>query len=93
MRLRSAREAIRSRRRPPARFVEETLDQPELPLTIGIGLDAGEAVPVQGGYRGAALNLAARLCGQARAGEILATREVTISHVASRASDTRIGAR
>ena len=59
------------------RFVEETLEQPELPLTVGIGLDAGEAVAVQGGYRGGALNLAARLCGQARAGEILASREVT----------------
>ena len=58
------------------RFVEETLDDPELPLTVGIGLDAGEAVEVEGGYRGGALNLAARLCGQAKAGEILASREV-----------------
>ena len=61
--------------------------QPELPLTVGIGLDAGEAVPVEGGYRGAALNLAARLCGQARAGEILATREVT--HLARRIEGAR----
>ena len=36
---------------------------------MGIGLDAGEAVPVGGGYRGAALNLAARLCAAAAAGE------------------------
>ena len=78
----STREAIRSAVDLQQRFVEETLEQPELPLTVGIGLDAGEAVPVQGGYRGAALNLAARLCGQARAGEILATREVT--HLARR---------
>ncbi len=35
---------------------------PSLPLRVGIGLDAGEAVPFEGGYRGAALNLAARLC-------------------------------
>lgn len=47
-------------------------DHPSLPLPIGIGLDAGEAVPVEGGYRGAALNLAARLCSQARPGEVLA---------------------
>jgi peptide/nickel transport system substrate-binding protein len=78
----STREAIRAAVDLQQRFVEETLEQPELPLTVGIGLDAGEAVPVQGGYRGAALNLAARLCGQARAGEILATREVT--HLARR---------
>ena len=31
---------------------------PSLPLEVGIGLDAGEAVPVGDGYRGAALNLA-----------------------------------
>jgi YVTN family beta-propeller protein len=73
----STREAIRAAIDLQQRFVQETLEQPELPLTVGIGLDAGEAVPVQGGYRGGALNLAARLCGQASAGEILASREVT----------------
>jgi class 3 adenylate cyclase len=83
----STREAIRAAVDLQQRFVQETLDQPELPLTVGIGLDAGEAVPVQGGYRGAALNLAARLCGQARAGEILATREVT--HLARRIEGAR----
>src|SRR5205807_717363 len=40
-------------------------------------LDAGEAVPVDGGYRGAALNLASRLCSLAGPGEILATETVT----------------
>ncbi|HET9722847.1 MAG TPA: ABC transporter substrate-binding protein, partial [Actinomycetota bacterium] len=83
----SAREAIRSAVDLQVRFVEETLDQPELPLTVGIGLDAGEAVAVQGGYRGGALNLAARLCGQARAGEVLASREVT--HLARRLDGIR----
>ena len=83
----SAREAIRAAVDLQQRFVEETLDQPELPLTVGIGLDAGEAVAVQGGYRGGALNLAARLCGQARAGEILASREVT--HLARRIDGVR----
>jgi class 3 adenylate cyclase len=47
-----------------------------LPLGVGIGLDAGEAVPTEGGYRGSALNLAARLCGQADGGEILATERL-----------------
>ena len=83
----SAREAIRTAVGLQQRFVEETIVQPELPLTVGIGLDAGEAVEVQGGYRGGALNLAARLCGQARAGEILASREVT--HLARRIDRVR----
>ena len=83
----STREAIRAALDLQQRFVEETLEQPELPLTVGIGLDAGEAVSVQGGYRGGALNLAARLCGQARAGEILASREVT--HLARRLDSVR----
>jgi YVTN family beta-propeller protein len=83
----SARDAIRAAVDLQQRFVEETIDQPELPLTVGIGLDAGEAVPVHGGYRGGALNLAARLCGQARAGEILASQEVT--HLARRVDGVR----
>jgi len=45
-------------------------------IPVGIGIDVGEAVAVDDGYRGAALNLAARLCGAAAAGEVLATREV-----------------
>jgi peptide/nickel transport system substrate-binding protein len=78
----SARQAMRAAVDLQDRFVEATVDEPSLPLTVGIGLDAGEAVPVEGGYRGGALNLAARLCGQAKAGEILASREV--SHLARR---------
>lgn len=51
-------------------------DDPSLPLLVGIGLDAGEAVPVEGGYRGGALNLAARLCSLAGAGELFASETV-----------------
>jgi YVTN family beta-propeller protein len=83
----SPRQAIRAAVELQERFVEETLIDPELPLTVGIGLDAGEAVAVEGGYRGGALNLAARLCGQARAGEILASREV--AHLARRTDGVR----
>jgi basic membrane lipoprotein Med (substrate-binding protein (PBP1-ABC) superfamily)/class 3 adenylate cyclase len=46
------------------------------PLGVGIGLDAGEPMPVEGGYRGGALNLASRLCSNAAAGEILASETV-----------------
>jgi len=72
----SARQAIRGAVDLQDRLLEETVSNPDLPLPVGIGLDAGEAVAVEGGYRGGALNLAARLCGQAKAGEILASREV-----------------
>lgn len=58
-------------------FTDETRLEPGLPLTVGIGLDAGEVVPVEGGYRGGALNLAARLCSLAKAGEALASESLT----------------
>jgi class 3 adenylate cyclase/WD40 repeat protein len=73
----SARGAIRTAVELQKRFVEQTVSDPSLPLPVGIGLDAGEAVPVDGGYRGGALNLAARLCSLAAPGEVLASREVT----------------
>jgi ABC-type oligopeptide transport system substrate-binding subunit/class 3 adenylate cyclase len=67
----SARQALRSAVELQARVVDA-----ELPLGIGVGLDAGEAVPVADGYRGGALNLAARLCSLAGPGEVLATETV-----------------
>jgi DNA-binding NarL/FixJ family response regulator/class 3 adenylate cyclase len=72
----SARAAIRAAVEVQERLVEATSSDESLPLPTGIGLDAGEAVPVEGGYRGGALNLAARLCAIAGAGEILASHEV-----------------
>ncbi len=73
----SARQAIRASIELQRRFVDETIADPTLPLAVGIGLDAGEAVPVDGGFRGGALNLAARLCGIAGPAEILASPAVT----------------
>jgi peptide/nickel transport system substrate-binding protein len=78
----SPRQALRAAVELQTRFVEETLADPALPLGVGIGLDAGEAVSVEGGYRGGALNLAARLCGLAGPGEVLASQEV--AHLARR---------
>jgi class 3 adenylate cyclase/streptogramin lyase len=72
----SPRQAIRAAVELQMAFVGETEADPSLPLLVGIGLDAGEAVPVEGGWRGGALNLAARLCGQAGPGEVLASQEV-----------------
>ncbi|MBA3737182.1 MAG: hypothetical protein H0W97_01290 [Actinobacteria bacterium] len=83
----SPRSAIRGAVALQRRFVEETIADPSLPLTVGIGLDAGEAVAVEGGYRGGALNVAARLCSLARAGEVLASREIV--HLALRVEGVR----
>src|SRR5579872_1452541 len=72
----SPRQALRAaaelQRNLGAAMVEDT----SLHLKAGIGLDAGEAVPVDGGFRGAALNLAARLCSLAGSGEVLASEGV-----------------
>ena len=57
-------------------FADEIALHPDVPLRVGIGVDAGAAVPVERGYRGAALNLAARLCSKAVAGEVLASEGV-----------------
>jgi adenylate cyclase len=58
----SPRAALRAAADLQAVFADESAVDPELPLPVGVGLDAGEAVAVAGGYRGGALNLAARLC-------------------------------
>jgi WD40 repeat protein/class 3 adenylate cyclase len=63
-------------------YIDETRLDPILPLSTGIGLDAGEAVPVGDGFRGSALNLAARLCSAAEAGEVIATDGIV--HLAGR---------
>jgi peptide/nickel transport system substrate-binding protein len=83
----SARQAILAAARAQDRFLEETEADPSLPLPVGIGLDAGEAVPLESGYRGGALNLAARLCGKAGPGEILASQSVV--HLAGKVEGVR----
>ena len=83
----SPRSAIRAAVALQQKFVDESIADPSLPLTVGIGLDAGEAVPVEGGFRGAALNVAGRLCSLAKAGEVLASREIV--HLARRLEGVR----
>jgi basic membrane protein A len=83
----SARQAIRAALYLQELFLEESMADSSLPLLVGIGLDAGEAVSVEAGYRGGALNLAARLCAIARPGEVLATTEVT--HLARKTEGIR----
>jgi YVTN family beta-propeller protein len=73
----SARQGLRAALELQKRFRARTDTEPVFPLGIGIGLAAGEAVPIEGGYRGGPLNLAARLCSLAGPGQILASETVT----------------
>src|SRR4029079_2698355 len=83
----SARRAIRGAIDLQRRFRERVDGDPVISLGVGMGLDAGEAVPTEGGYRGGALNLAARLCSVATPGQILASEGVT--HLAQRVDGVR----
>ena len=74
--FRSPREAVRAAVALQLTFADEVQIDSSVPLLVGMGLDAGEAVQVDGGYRGGALNLAARLCSQAKAGEVLVSQGV-----------------
>jgi class 3 adenylate cyclase len=70
----SARQAIRAAVDLQGRFGEETEAASDLPLKVGIGIDSGEVVQLRdGSYRGAALNVAARLCGRAHGGDVIVT--------------------
>jgi peptide/nickel transport system substrate-binding protein len=79
------RSALRAAADLQRRCAAETRADPSLPLSIGVGIDAGEAVPVAGGYRGGALNLAARLCSVAKRGEVLISDGVV--HLARRVDE------
>ena len=48
----------------------------EASIAVGIGIDAGETTPVQGGFVGSAVNTAARLCSLAAPGQVLVTGTV-----------------
>ncbi|HZU14308.1 MAG TPA: AAA family ATPase [Chloroflexota bacterium] len=76
----SSRQALLAAAEIQGRLAETGQDNPAQRIKVGIGLDAGEAIPVEGGYRGAALNLASRLCSLAGAGEVLASE--TVAHLA-----------
>jgi tetratricopeptide (TPR) repeat protein len=55
------------------RFARASLSDESCPLTVGIGVQPGVAVPFAGEYRGPAISLAARLCRLAGPGEVLTT--------------------
>jgi branched-chain amino acid transport system substrate-binding protein len=89
--FRSARSAVRGAVELQRRVREQIDGEPALPLGVGIGLDAGEAVRTAEGYRGRALNVAARLCSLAKGGEILASE--TVAHLAGRHDEAQYAPR
>jgi class 3 adenylate cyclase len=84
----SARQAIRAATDLQKQFAEESRADPDLPLRVGIGIDSGEAVQLEDGtFRGAALNMAARLCAIAHGGEVLVSAGT--GHLAGRLPGVR----
>ena len=68
----SARQAIRAAVDLQAKFGDETGANTDVPLKVGMGIDSGEAVELEdGSFRGASLNVAARLCGRAHGGDVI----------------------
>jgi outer membrane protein assembly factor BamB/class 3 adenylate cyclase len=53
-----------------------TIEEPNQPIRVGIGINAGEAEERPEGYVGTAVNLAARVCAKASVGEVLVTDTV-----------------
>jgi class 3 adenylate cyclase len=51
-------------------------DRDGAPIRVGIGVHAGETVETSEGYVGSAVNMAARVCSQAKPGELLVTDTV-----------------
>lgn len=77
----SARQALLAAHTLQERCSAEAAAHPDLPLAIGVGLDVGEVVQMEdGGFRGAALNRAARLCSLAGPGDVLVS--TGIAHIA-----------
>ena len=73
-------QAVRAAIELQATLAEEMAADSSLPLTVGVGIDAGEAVPVGEGYRGASLNMAARLCAPGVVVLVLSVSMAIVNH-------------
>src|SRR5262245_46029380 len=51
-------------------------DAADGPIRVGVGIHAGETIEADGGYVGSPVNIAARICAQAGAGEVLVSGTV-----------------
>ncbi|MEP6651609.1 MAG: hypothetical protein ABJA74_17100, partial [Lapillicoccus sp.] len=54
----------------------QAVSDPERAIQVGIGVNAGESVAAAEGYVGSAVNIAARVCALAKAGEVVVTDTV-----------------
>jgi class 3 adenylate cyclase len=59
-----------------AAAVGQAHSDPDHPIQVGVGVNAGEAVAAADGYVGSAVNIAARVCALAKPGEVLVTDTV-----------------
>jgi eukaryotic-like serine/threonine-protein kinase len=59
-----------------AAAAEASAERPGRPIRVGVGVHAGETAELVEGPVGTAVNIAARVCSQARAGELLVTDTV-----------------
>ena len=55
-------------------------EHPDQPIRVGIGVHAGETVETEGGYVGSPVNIAARICAQARRGRGVGQRDRARAH-------------
>jgi class 3 adenylate cyclase len=72
----SASQAVRCGLAIVASAASWTAQEPGRPIAVGVGVHAGETAETAEGYVGMAVNLAARLCAQASAGEVLVSDTV-----------------
>jgi class 3 adenylate cyclase len=57
-------------------FARQTRRHPDRPLRVRIGINVGEPLAEEGDLFGTAVNIAARVCGRAKGGQILVTQAV-----------------
>src|SRR5439155_11267802 len=55
---------------------EASREHPDAPIQVGVGVHAGETVETADGFVGSAVNIAARICAQAKAGEVVVSDTV-----------------
>ena len=72
----SVSQAVRSGLAVVDEAAEASADRPERPIRVGVGIHAGETVETADGFVGASVNIAARLCALAGAGEVLVSDTV-----------------
>jgi branched-chain amino acid transport system substrate-binding protein len=55
---------------------EASVQRPDVPIAVGVGIHAGETIETPDGYVGGPVNIAARLCALAAPGEVLVSDTV-----------------